>query len=208
MKALFFWILIIAMSISSCTNQLKVSTGAKDYEPLLFNNEYSVQDLEPIEVEGSAFWGVPSFSKNNKNQRNSGFLFTFNGVEMGKTKRILPMLTLIGLSAYGGKFISELSSKKVRTAYGREFTYTNDPRFNRWQASLLTLPLAGTVNNFLWKNAAFSGASQTLNFRLVDENPRIDVFFYPKYDIVKTQYLWRQKAIVKARVSGAILKKN
>lgn len=202
----FFLVLIVGLS--SCTNQLKISTGAKDYEPLIFNNEYHVQDLEPIEVEGSAFWGVPSFTKNNKNKRNTGFLFTFNGVEMGRTKRILPMLTLLGMSFYGGQLISDLSGKQVKTAYGRKFTYNNDPKIKIWQASLLTLPIAGTVNNLIWKNAAFSGASQTLNFRLVDENPRIDVFFYPKYDISKTQYLWRQKALVKARVSGAILKKS
>jgi hypothetical protein len=203
---LFF--VLITVSLSSCTNQLKISTGARDYEPLIFNNEYYVQDLEPIEVEGAAFWGVPSFSKNNKNKRNTGFLFTFNGVEIGRTKRILPMLTLMSMSLYGGRLISELSGKQVKTAYGRKFTYSDDPKIKIWHGALLTLPVAGTINNLIWKNAAFSGASQTLNFRLVDENPRIDVFFYPKYDISKTQYLWRQKAIVKARVSGAILKRN
>ncbi len=203
---LFFLIFIIIFS--SCTNQLKISTGAKDYEPLIFNNEYYIQDLDPIEVEGSAFWGVPSFTKNNKNKRNTGFLFTFNGVEMGRTKRILPMLTLLGMSLYGGQLISDLSGKQVKTAYGRKFTYNNDPKIKMWQATLISLPIGGTINNFVWKNAAFSGASQTLNFRLVDENPRIDVFFYPKYDISKTQYLWRQKTLVKARVSGAILKKS
>jgi hypothetical protein len=208
MKNLILLITLLAMLLASCTNQLKISTGAKDYEPLLFNNEYSIQDLEPIEVEGKAFWGVPSFSSNNKNNRKSGFLFTFNGVEMGRTKRIIPMLTLLGMSVGGGKLISELSGYREKSAYGSTFVYTLDPKIKIWQGSLLVLPVAGTINNFLWKNAAFSGASQTLNYRLVDENPRIDVFFYPKYDIVKTQYLWRQNALVKARVSGAILKKN
>jgi hypothetical protein len=65
-------------------------------------------------------------------------------------------------------------------------------------------------------NAAFSGASATLNYRLISENPNVDVFFYPKYDIkkkniftkgglVNLRYLWFQDATIKARVSGATL---
>jgi hypothetical protein len=204
----FITISLLFSFLVGCTNQLKISTGSRDHIPLIFNNEYHVQDLEPIQVDGSAFWGIPSFAKNNKNKRNTGFLFTFNGVEIGRTKRILPMLTLLGMSVYGGRMISDLSGKQVKTAYGRNFTYTNDPKIKPWLGMLMTLPVSGAVNNLMWKNAAFSGASQTLNFRLVDENPRIDVFFYPKYDITKTQYLWRQKATVKARVSGAILKRD
>jgi hypothetical protein len=69
---------------------------------------------------------------------------------------------------------------------------------------------------FSWNNAAFSGASATLNYRLISENPNVDVFFYPKYDIkkkniftkgglVNLRYLWFQDATIKARVSGATL---
>jgi hypothetical protein len=57
--------------------------------------------------------------------------------------------------------------------------------------------------------------SATLNYRLASENPNVELFFYPKYEVskknvfgeegVKLKYLFVQDATLKARVSGATL---
>jgi len=44
-----------------------------------------------------------------------------------------------------------------------------------------------------------------LNYRLISENPDVDLFFYPKYEISKQQKLFTQEAVIKGRVSGATL---
>ena len=59
--------LICSFLISSCAKSLLISNGAKDNKPLIFNNEYKTSNLEEIAVEVKAFCGIPSFSKNNKN---------------------------------------------------------------------------------------------------------------------------------------------
>lgn len=197
----------VSLLLSSCTSRLKISSGASDNRPLIFNGEYTISDLDPIEVDGSAFWGIPSFSSNAKSKRSSGFLFTFNGIEIGRSNRILPMLTLAGMSFYGGKIISDLAGFKEKTVYGQTYI-TDELNIQPWQGAFLAMPVAGIVNNFVWRNAAFSSATQSLNYQLVEQNPRIDLFFYPKYDISETHDLFGQRVNVKARVSGAILKKN
>lgn len=206
--------LFVALILTGCSKRVLISTGANDHKPLLFNNEYQTQDLKPIKVEGSAFWGIPSFKKNNQNNNKKGFLFTFNGVEVGKVKRIFPILTMLGYSYATAKLIQKAGG------INEDYNSSNygENKIKLVPAFILGLPVAGTLNNLTWNNAAFSGASETLSYRLVDENPEIDVFFYPKYDInkknifsdglINPRYLWFQDIEVNARVSGATLKKS
>jgi hypothetical protein len=202
-----FFYSMMSVILISCSEQLKISTGAKDYEPLIFNGEYVLKDLNPIEVEGRAFWGIPSFTMNNKNKNKNGLLFTFNGVHFGQTPRILPILSMVSLSIGGGMMISTIAGYKKVEAYGKSYI-GEDRRISPWLGTLVAIPLAGAANNYIWRNSSFSGASKTLNFKLVDENPQVDIFCYPKYEINKSYGFWTQKASVKANVIGATLKRN
>ena len=217
-------VISIIFLLSSCSKSHIISSGSRDHRPLIFNNEYELTDLKEIEVEGKSIFGIPSFSKNNKNKNTSGFLFYFNGVQLGHTPRIMPMLTLAGMCAVGGCFVAAVAD--------RGNSFTDDDFYRKWYGgdyqefipgALLTLPITGAINNFLWKNSASSGISRTLKYRLVKENPDIDVFCYPKYEInqknvfstpdvtgnkqeIKLRYLWIQDVTLKARVKGAKLK--
>jgi hypothetical protein len=210
--------LIGSFLMTSCSKSLLISNGARDNKPLVFNNEYKTSNLEELVVEGSAFCGIPSFSKNNKNNHKNGFIFTFNGVELGKTRRILPILTLIGYSIGSQMAVQRLFGQKTETIdYGfeKETYKTGEYRIGFIPSFIIGLPVAGILNNFTWNNSALSGASATLKYRLVSENPNVDLFYYPKYEInkknvfsdngVKLKYLFFQDATLKARVSGATL---
>lgn len=197
---------------TGCAKKLLISTGAKSNEPLIFNNEYKIEDLGQIEVEGSAFWGIPSFKKNNKNNHKRGMLFTFNGVNITKTPRILPIVTLIAYSSLCQN-IAQLA------LFGEDDIFDTDDYGKSLAAWVIGLPLAGTLNNLTWNNSAFSGASETFNYTLLNEYPNVDVFFYPKYDITKRnifseegvnlKYLWFQDATLRGKINGAtIIKKN
>jgi len=205
------------MFATSCSKKYLVSTGAHDNIPLLYNGEYKTENLKEVNVDGNAFWGIPSFRKNNQNNHKRGFLFTFNGVEVGKAKRIFPILTMIGYSFGSATLIQTIAGKKTRTENfgGFSYEYEDGNKISFIPALLLGLPLAGTLNNFTWNSAALSGASETMSYRLVEENPNTDVFFYPKYEVnkmnvfsegkVNLRYLWFQDANLKAKVSGATL---
>ena len=76
----------------------------------------------------------------------------------------------------------------------------------------MSLPVAGTINNFIWSGAT-AEASSTIERQLIEENPDIDLFFFPKYEVKKynvfndgPKYLWWQRADVDAKVKGATIK--
>lgn len=195
---------------SSCAESYIISSGATDNKPLLFNNEYETKKLNEIAVEGKAIFGIPSFASNNQHNRKYGMLFTFNGVQLGKTPRILPIATMLLYSFSFGTLLSGAVGRK-EVKYNPNSYYVDVDTKTNYKLPLgvsmiLTLPISGALNNLTWPNAAASGASQTINFRLVDENPNIDVFFYPKYSINRTFGIWNQKANVKANLTGGILK--
>lgn len=209
LNVLFF--LISTLFLGSCSNELRISSGARDNKPLVFNNEYKTEDLSEVVVDGSAFWGIPSFTKNNQNNRKNGFLFTFNGLSFGKTKRVLPILTMVGYSIFSARLVQIIGGEKEKdydpSYYGYFNDQSNNPEYKLQflPAWLIGLPIAGTLNNLTWRGAAYSGATSTLNYELVQKNPNVDVFCYPKYEITTRNGLWTQKATIKARVTGATL---
>jgi len=157
--------IISVLILSSCSSQLLVSTGAKDNKPLIFNYEYKTENLKTIEVKGAAFWGIPSASKNNK---NNGIIFTFNGINIGKTPRLLPILTLIAQSAiltYSINTIAGQYESKPSSGYRTPAEYKDN--LGLPLSFLISVPIAGTLNNYIWTNSALSGASASLNYRLI-----------------------------------------
>jgi hypothetical protein len=209
--AFIIYAIFMILFSSGCSKRFLISTGSKDHKPLLFNDEYNIETLREIEVNGGAFWGIPSFSKNNKNNHKQGMLFTFNGVQLFKTKRILPIITLISYSLLTHNIVQyTLGDNNWSDGF---FTYENNVSYINVPSYIIGLPIAGMLNNLTWNNAAFSGASETFNYRLINENPEIDVFFYPKYEVsrkhvfsedgIKLKYLWFQDATLRGKVKGA-----
>jgi hypothetical protein len=222
MKFSILFSCVTLLVLTGCSRSYLVSSGATDNRPLLFENEYELSELKEVEVEGRAFFGIPSFSKNNRNNHTSGMLFYFNGVQLGRTPRILPIASLVTMSFLGGTILS--------AAFPGDYKYNSRTRDYEYSGgigiipgALLSLPITGMVNNLIWSGSAFSGASRTLQHKLVKDNPDVDLFFYPKYDIqrkhvysgsditggnskIELKYLWVQDAKIKGRCKGAKLK--
>ena len=74
---------------------------------------------------------------------------------------------------------------------------------NRPSSFLIALPIAGALNNLTYPQAASSVASMNLNRKLIQQNPDIDVFLNPKYDISFNNGFWTQKALIIGNVIGA-----
>jgi hypothetical protein len=209
-KNLGIFVLAAITLLSSCSNQMYTGNGALSDVSLQRNSsEYEIKRLNEIEVSGKSFWGIPSNSYNaNKNKR--GMIVRFNGLELGRTPKILPILTMVGYtfgvsgvlqSAFGNKDITERSGNYTYTCDG-----CGDPKLGFVPSVLLALPVAGALNNFTWSGSAFSGATNELNYRLVTDNPNVDVFLNPKYTIDYKMGFWKQSATVKAKVMGATIK--
>ncbi len=161
------------------------------------SSEYEIKRLNEIEVSGKSFWGIPSNSYNaNKNKK--GMIVRFNGLELGRTPKILPILTMVGYSFGVGGLLQETFGFKDNGNY----------KIGTVPSILLGLPIAGALNNVTWSGSAFSGATNELNYRLVTDNPNVDVFLNPKYTIDYKMGFWGQSANVKAKVMGATIKSN
>lgn len=196
--------------LTSCSRQMYTGNGALSDVSLQRNSsEYEIKRLNEIEVSGKSFWGIPSNSYNaNKNKK--GMIVRFNGLELGRTAKIFPILTMVGYtfgvstalkSAFGNKDVTITSGKTTYTCDG-----CGDPKLGTVPSLLLALPIAGAINNFSWSGSAFSGATNELNYRLVTDNPNVDVFLNPKYTIEYKMGFWKQSTNVKAKVMGATIK--
>jgi hypothetical protein len=183
---------------ASCSHQQFTGNGALSDVSLQRNSsEYEIKRLNEIEVSGKSFWGIPSNSYNaNKNKK--GMIVRFNGLELGRTPKILPILTMVGYSFGVGGLLQE--------TFG--FKDNGDYKIGTVPSILLGLPIAGALNNVTWSGSAFSGATNELNYRLVTDNPNVDVFLNPKYTIDYKMGFWGQSATVKAKVMGATIKSN
>jgi len=205
--------LLSLVSLIGCSSTKYMSNGAKDNKPLLFEDEYELSKLNEINLEGSAFWGIPLSSELTKEAKNkSGYLFTFNGVKISKSSKILPILSMIGYTFATGVVLNTLAGEKQTQQGYYSYNgvlypnYTSKPRLPLVAAIIVGMPIAGALNNLTFSNSALGAAGSALNYKLITENPEIDLFYYPKYEVNNNLSLWKQKATLKANVMGAKLK--
>ena len=205
--------LLSLVLLIGCTSTKYMSSGAKDNKPLLFEDEYELSKLNEINLEGSAFWGIPLSSELTKEAKNkSGHLFTFNGVNISKSSKILPILSMIGYTFATGVVLNTLAGEKQTQQGYYSYNgvlypnYTYKPRLPLVAAIIVGVPIAGALNNLTFSNSALGAAGSALNYKLITENPEIDLFYYPKYTVNNNLSLWKQKATLKANVKGAKLK--
>jgi hypothetical protein len=208
-KKTIFIFLVALTTGTSCSKYLKSGNGGFSDVSLNRNSdEYTLKRLEPIELNGRSVFGIPGFGTNNKHKNKGGMIFRFNGVELGKVPRILPILTLLGSVYAYGALAQSIAGDKTTTVRSGEFTYSysDGPKLKLEYACLIGLPLAGITNNLIWNGAALSGLTNQMYYKLVDENPDVDVFLNPKYKFDYKLGLFSQKATLNANVMGATLK--
>jgi hypothetical protein len=200
---LFFGLFSLLFGISSCSDQ--VISGSGGYSDVSLNrnsSEYDIKRLKEVEVVGNSFWGVP-YMKNKESKNKSGFIFRFNGVSMFRIPASLPVLTLISTTLATGFALQELSGYEKVKIGNSTYEDLDKPNLNIGIAMLLGLPIAGAINNQIYPNIAVSNAMHEMNYQLVKQNPDIDVFSNPKYNISNQRGFWKTEANVKANVLGA-----
>ena len=205
MKKLIVFIFSIVL-LGSCNQTKFISNSATDNKPLIFEDEYQCKNLKEINLEGSAFWGIPKSTELSKDAKhNSGRIISFNGVRIMGSSKLLPV---IGMVAY-----TALIGSSLNLIFGTKTTYINAPggwdyieykqRLPLVPAMIIGIPLAGALNNLTFSNSALGVAGSGLNYKLITDNADVDIFYYPKYEISNKINFWNQKAYLKANVKGA-----
>lgn len=213
MKKGFLIIIGSLFLITSCSRQITTNNGAfSDVALNRSGNEYELKRLKEIEVKGGSFWGIPNNKKNNPNKNKAGIIFRINGVSLGKTPKIVPVLSLLSYSAAIGFGLQQAVGRETirynfnMGGYQNTQEYKGDYKLPLSLAFVFAIPIAGTLNNLTWSQSSYSGISNEIHYRLLNENPDIDVFLNPKYTIDYRIGLWNQSSIVKLKAMGAKIK--
>ena len=197
-------VFILSMSLQSCkTNQI-VSNGAySDISLTRTADQYDIERLNEINTEGESFWGIPI----DKNVGNDyGTVVRFNGVELGGTKRFLPILTMLVTNIAVSQGLRQLVGEKDEIYDNNGNLKNNTYRLSSVVAFILATPISGAINNAMWPLASTSRAFQKFNRKLVEENEDIDVFLNPKYKINTKNGFWTSKTTINGKVMGATIK--
>jgi hypothetical protein len=64
------------------------------------------------------------------------------------------------------------------------------------------------LNNSTWIATSSIDAMRSVNRQLIEDNPNVDLFIYPKYNITTSNGLFTNKANVTINSKGAKLKTN
>ena len=204
-NTIYLALAFIVISTSSCSKYLQSGNGGfSDVSLNRTSDEYSIKRLKQIELDGNAICGIPGLfgGQNNKNKNKSGMMFRFNGIEIGRTPRILPIITMVGFTLGYGAI--------AQSTFGINDN-SNSSNFGEYKLRgglqyIIALPFAGVSNNLLWNGVAASGLTNQMYYQLIEENPDVDVFVNPKYKIDYKLGIFSQKAKVTANVTGATLK--
>ena len=196
--------------LGSCNQTKFISNGVTDNKPLIFEDEYQCKNLKEINLEGSAFWGIPKSTELSKDAKhNSGRIISFNGVRIMGSNKLLPVIGMIAYTAVVGTGLNLVFGNKTEliyvdpNGYSWNDIYASKPRLPLIPAMIIGVPLAGALNNLTFSNSALGVAGSGLNYKLITDNPDIDIFYYPKYEISNKINFWDQKAYLKANVKGA-----
>ncbi len=195
-KSRFLFVALIVI-LSSCGRQ-EYQTGSKGFADVSLtrnSSEYSAKRLKEVEAASSSFWGIPSAVRSN-GVKGKGMIVRVNGVELAGFSHgpILPVLSLIGYTAGLGALASSVGN------YG-------DGNIKLPLACLVSLPVAGFLNEMTWRGAQIKTIQRSIDNSLLVENSNVDVFFNPRYKVEQHNGIWHSSTNVKANVIGATLNK-
>ena len=221
-SAFYVFLAFVVFSTSSCSKYLQSGNGGfSDVSLNRTSDEYSIKRLKQIDMDGNAICGIPGLgAQNNKNKNKSGLMFRFNGIEIGRTPRIMPIITMLGFTAGYTILAQTIIKNNNITPYSPLYVpgskkntfFINDGYTGKYGslrkgwAFFIGLPFAGATNNLLWSGVAASGLTNQVYYKLVDENSDIDVFVNPKYKVDYHPGIFTQKAHVILNATGATLK--
>jgi hypothetical protein len=208
--AFYFLLAVLILGNTSCSKYLQSGNGGFSDVSLNRNSdEYTMKRLKQIEMDGNAIFGIPGIgAQNNKNKNKTGLMFRFNGIEIGRTPRLMPIITMLGFTYGYGQLAQKVfgrGKETINTGFSN-YTVEGDYRLRKGLQYIVAIPFAGASNNLLWDGVAASGLTNQVYYKLVDENPDVDVFINPKYKVDYRPGIFTQKAHVILNASGATIK--
>jgi hypothetical protein len=138
--------------------------------------------------------------------KKQGFGVRFNGINLTAPSRIGPILSFVVLNVVTFFAVNSIVGWKTEIYYDGKgtTTYSDVPKMSALEGTLISAPIAGFLNNQMWKNSALNMAAWEANRELLIDDK--DEFLIPKYEIETSRKIWTKHAKIKVRVLGAKIK--
>lgn len=196
---------VLPILLFSCASNALISNGG--YSDVSLNqdpDQFEIKRLNEVKSKSSTLFGVPT-DKNLGNK--TGMVVRFNGINLFGARRIVPALTLVGLTLITGAVLQEAIGYKDYEKWANSGFKGSQYRIPYAASTILAMPIAGALNNQWWGAYMSVGRSaQHLNRALVEKNQDVDVFLNPKYNINYKNGLWKTDATISLKAMGATLK--
>lgn len=199
---LLFLPICAAFLLVSCADQQKlVANGARHEHPIHLGDEYTWEELNPVDVQGRAVFGIPSNGGQGDNFSRTGLIINLDGPGGFRFPKVIPLLTMIA-----GTFVT---ASTMREAGGSEYDFQAGKVLYKLPYVLsipLAIPVWGAIQNAAYSGIANTGITGEMQRKLIEDNPDVDLFFNPRYDITYRQGLFSQESAIKANLKGAKMK--
>ena len=179
---------------TSCTSTKQA--GNLSYADVSLNfssEEFEVISLEPVSASAKSFFGISE----NVNESSILDRSEFN-TESGATWGLLTMAAAVPSSIAAG-----IASGVEYDDWTGETYVDNSVVFG---VSIVSIAIAGIMNDFVWTNSTRAKAIQKCNWMLKQNNPNIDSFINPKYDVKYKKGILGTECTVTVHAQGIVLK--
>ena len=186
------YLILITILFSSCSKTLLINQGQHGYSGELGDN-YEITKLKTVSATGKSFFGFGGGEISNDGIVTNFFVSDFNY----KQSNFLRVLTFLVYSAIVPTIIYD--NRKYSGNYASQ--NVNVEFFD----IIGGLASGGILNHLTWNKTAINVAIRKGTMRLIDDNPSVDLFVYPKYKITTTNGLFNSKASFTIDSKGASL---
>ena len=204
-QIIYFFIILVFTSFlfSSCSKKsIGYQKDNSEQRLIQLTQEYDSMKLKEISVEGRSFFGIPIVQK-KKNKENNAMNIRFNGIQLKSHSPILPILTLLALSYETGYILNKMIGRKDEVFQNNNIVSiskgTGNYKFGLIGSVMVSLPISGSLNNFLWDGIVVSSIPHNLKQGVASNNQKnMDVYLNPNYDYHLGW--WSQKIVFKAKI--------
>ena len=180
MKKILF-VITAALILSSCSKTLLITQGEQGYSGEL-DEKYDIVELNTVSASGYSTFGFGSGEIHK-----DGVITNFLGSNLGYSQSNF----LRGLTFFVNSAILPILTPPlgIVNIFGG-------------------IAVGAVINNLVWNKTSSNEALRKASKKLIEENPSIDLFVYPKYNIQTKNGLFTNKSNITIKSKGAKLKTN
>ena len=180
MKKLIY-LLIGSLLISSCSNTLLITQGEQGFSGEI-DEKYEIKELNSVYSSSTSFFGLSNYDENK-----NGIITNYFSNGVNSQNNFIRVITLFSYSSILPIVTASAGPTSPLIIIGG-------------------ILFGGILNNATWIRTSEINSMKKANLKLIEENPNIDLFIYPKFKIQSKKGVFSNSSNVTIHSKGAIIK--